>query len=81
MSSILWFIITLPTSVVIFYLKTTLLQMQVMLLTYNECNCSVVSSTKSVQADRKSFPFTSMRHQETQKSEDVPSWTIKVQQI
>ncbi|KAM6224040.1 lebercilin-like protein [Rhynchocyon petersi] len=29
-----------------------------------------VSSTKSVQADRKSFPFTSMRHQETQKSED-----------
>ncbi|XP_043330379.1 lebercilin-like protein isoform X1 [Cervus canadensis] len=40
-----------------------------------------VSSTKSVQADRKSFPFTSMRHQETQKSEDIPSWTTKVQQI
>ncbi|XP_006054810.3 lebercilin-like protein isoform X1 [Bubalus kerabau] len=36
-----------------------------------------VSSTKSVQADRKSFPFISMRHQETQKSEDVPSWTAK----
>ncbi|XP_040088313.1 lebercilin-like protein isoform X2 [Oryx dammah] len=36
-----------------------------------------VSSTKSVQADKKSFPFTSMRHQETQKSEDVPSWTTK----
>ncbi|XP_052491686.1 lebercilin-like protein [Budorcas taxicolor] len=36
-----------------------------------------VSSTKSVQADKKSFPFTSMRHQETQKSEDVPPWTTK----
>ncbi|KAB0345312.1 hypothetical protein FD754_022238, partial [Muntiacus muntjak] len=36
-----------------------------------------VSSTKSVQADRKSFPFASMRHQETQKLEDVPSWTTK----
>ncbi|XP_066891228.1 lebercilin-like protein isoform X2 [Kogia breviceps] len=36
-----------------------------------------VSSTKSVQADRKSVSFTSMRHQETQKSEDVPSLTTK----
>ncbi|XP_040339829.1 lebercilin-like protein isoform X3 [Herpailurus yagouaroundi] len=35
-----------------------------------------VSSTKSVQADR-SFLFTSMKHQETQKSEDVPSLTTK----
>ncbi|KAM9694673.1 lebercilin-like protein isoform 2-T2 [Trichechus inunguis] len=35
-----------------------------------------VSSTKSVQADRKSYSFTSMRHQETQKS-DVPSLTTK----
>ncbi|XP_007651731.1 lebercilin-like protein isoform X1 [Cricetulus griseus] len=35
-----------------------------------------VSSTKSVQADRKSLPFVNMRHQETQKS-DVPSWTAK----
>uniref|UniRef100_A0A8C8TYW6 Lebercilin-like protein n=1 Tax=Peromyscus maniculatus bairdii TaxID=230844 RepID=A0A8C8TYW6_PERMB len=33
-----------------------------------------VSSTKSVQADRKNF--VNMRHQETQKS-DVPSWTTK----
>ncbi|KAL6072509.1 hypothetical protein STEG23_030753, partial [Scotinomys teguina] len=33
-----------------------------------------VSSTKSVQADRKSF--VNMRHQETQKS-DIPSWTTK----
>ncbi|XP_076975165.1 lebercilin-like protein isoform X2 [Tamandua tetradactyla] len=37
-----------------------------------------VSSTKSVQADRKSFPFMSLRHQETQKSQDAPSLTIKV---
>ncbi|XP_032319422.1 LOW QUALITY PROTEIN: lebercilin-like protein [Camelus ferus] len=36
-----------------------------------------VSSTKSVQADRRSFSFTSVRHQETQKSEDVPSWATK----
>uniref|UniRef100_A0A8C6ENW5 Lebercilin-like protein n=1 Tax=Marmota marmota marmota TaxID=9994 RepID=A0A8C6ENW5_MARMA len=36
-----------------------------------------VSSTKSVQADRKSVSFTCMRHQETQKSEDVPSLTTK----
>uniref|UniRef100_A0A667H9U8 Lebercilin-like protein n=1 Tax=Lynx canadensis TaxID=61383 RepID=A0A667H9U8_LYNCA len=35
-----------------------------------------VSSTKSVQADR-SFLFTSMKHQETQKSEDIPSLTTK----
>ncbi|XP_032211141.1 lebercilin-like protein isoform X2 [Mustela erminea] len=35
-----------------------------------------VSSTKSVQADR-SFSLTSMKHQETQKSEDVPSLTAK----
>nr|XP_007966453.2 lebercilin-like protein isoform X2 [Chlorocebus sabaeus]XP_037840739.1 lebercilin-like protein isoform X2 [Chlorocebus sabaeus]XP_037840740.1 lebercilin-like protein isoform X2 [Chlorocebus sabaeus] len=35
-----------------------------------------VSSTKSVQADRKSLPFTSMRHQGTQKS-DVPPLTTK----
>ncbi|XP_004696978.1 lebercilin-like protein isoform X1 [Echinops telfairi] len=35
-----------------------------------------VSSTKSVQADRRSFPFTSMKHQETQKS-DVPLLTTK----
>uniref|UniRef100_A0A2K5EYX7 Lebercilin-like protein n=1 Tax=Aotus nancymaae TaxID=37293 RepID=A0A2K5EYX7_AOTNA len=33
-------------------------------------------STKSVQADRKSLPFTSMRHQATQKS-DVPPLTTK----
>ncbi|XP_035293097.1 lebercilin-like protein isoform X2 [Cricetulus griseus] len=38
-----------------------------------------VSSTKSVQADRKSLPFVNMRHQETQKS-DVPSWTAKIYQ-
>ncbi|KAK2491534.1 hypothetical protein MC885_021220, partial [Smutsia gigantea] len=36
-----------------------------------------VSSTKSVQADRKSFSFTSMRHRETPKSEDIPSLTTK----
>ncbi|XP_008582458.1 PREDICTED: lebercilin-like protein [Galeopterus variegatus] len=36
-----------------------------------------VSSTKSVQADRKSLSFTSVRHQETQKSEDVSSLTTK----
>ncbi|XP_004429671.1 PREDICTED: lebercilin-like protein [Ceratotherium simum simum] len=36
-----------------------------------------VFSTKSVQADRKSFSFSSMRHQETQKSEDGPSLTTK----
>uniref|UniRef100_A0A8C9P7N8 Lebercilin-like protein n=1 Tax=Spermophilus dauricus TaxID=99837 RepID=A0A8C9P7N8_SPEDA len=36
-----------------------------------------VSSTKSVQADRKSVSFTCMSHQETQKSEDVPSLTTK----
>uniref|UniRef100_G3UDY4 Lebercilin-like protein n=1 Tax=Loxodonta africana TaxID=9785 RepID=G3UDY4_LOXAF len=35
-----------------------------------------VSSTKSVQADRKSFSFMSMKHQETQKS-DVPRLTTK----
>ncbi|XP_007943753.1 lebercilin-like protein [Orycteropus afer afer] len=35
-----------------------------------------VSSTKSVQADRRSFSFISVRHQETQKS-DVPSLTTK----
>ncbi|XP_051047914.1 lebercilin-like protein [Phodopus roborovskii] len=35
-----------------------------------------VSSTKSVQADRKSLPFVNVRHQETQKS-DVPPWTTK----
>ncbi|XP_006870901.1 PREDICTED: lebercilin-like protein [Chrysochloris asiatica] len=35
-----------------------------------------VSSTKSVQADRKSFPLISMRHQETQKS-NVSSLTTK----
>ncbi|XP_055471359.1 lebercilin-like protein isoform X2 [Psammomys obesus] len=35
-----------------------------------------VSSTKSVQADRKSLPFVNIRHQETQKS-DVPPWTTK----
>nr|XP_054105127.1 lebercilin-like protein isoform X9 [Callithrix jacchus] len=34
-----------------------------------------VSSTKSVQADRKSLPFTSMRHQATQKSDDPPLTT------
>ncbi|EHA98067.1 Lebercilin-like protein [Heterocephalus glaber] len=39
-----------------------------------------VSSTKSVQADRKSLSFVSMRHQETQKSEDVPSLTTKIYQ-
>uniref|UniRef100_I3LGU6 Lebercilin-like protein n=1 Tax=Sus scrofa TaxID=9823 RepID=I3LGU6_PIG len=36
-----------------------------------------VSSTKSVQADRKSFSFPSVRHQGSQKSEDVPSWMTK----
>ncbi|XP_013360310.1 PREDICTED: lebercilin-like protein [Chinchilla lanigera] len=36
-----------------------------------------VSSTKSVQADRKSLSFISTRHQETQKSEDAPSLTTK----
>ncbi|XP_051689520.2 lebercilin-like protein isoform X2 [Oryctolagus cuniculus] len=36
-----------------------------------------VSSTKSVQADKKSLPSTSVRHQETQKSADVPSLTTK----
>ncbi|XP_070344994.1 lebercilin-like protein isoform X2 [Equus asinus] len=36
-----------------------------------------VSSTKSVQADRKSFSLSSVRHQETQKSEDSPSLTAK----
>ncbi|XP_021534942.2 lebercilin-like protein [Neomonachus schauinslandi] len=35
-----------------------------------------VSSTKSVQADR-SLSLTSMKHQETQKSEDAPSLTAK----
>ncbi|XP_006736464.1 lebercilin-like protein [Leptonychotes weddellii] len=35
-----------------------------------------VSSTKSVQADG-SFSLTSMKHQETQKSEDAPSLTVK----
>ncbi|XP_066219774.1 lebercilin-like protein [Saccopteryx leptura] len=36
-----------------------------------------VSSTKSVQADRKSISFASMRHQATQKSEDIPSLATK----
>lgn len=45
------------------------------------CACSVVSSTKSVQADRKSVSFTTVRHQETQKSEDVTRVTTKVQHI
>nr|XP_054105124.1 lebercilin-like protein isoform X6 [Callithrix jacchus] len=40
-----------------------------------ESTCSIVSSTKSVQADRKSLPFTSMRHQATQKSDDPPLTT------
>uniref|UniRef100_A0A8C5P1B0 Lebercilin-like protein n=1 Tax=Jaculus jaculus TaxID=51337 RepID=A0A8C5P1B0_JACJA len=35
--------------------------------------CKRISSTKSVQADRKSLPLISMRHQETQKS-----WTTKI---
>ncbi|XP_055471358.1 lebercilin-like protein isoform X1 [Psammomys obesus] len=39
-----------------------------------------VSSTKSVQADRKSLPFVNIRHQETQKS-DVPPWTTKGKKI
>ncbi|XP_044106843.1 lebercilin-like protein isoform X2 [Neovison vison] len=39
-------------------------------------DCPKVSSTKSVQADR-SFSLTSVKHQETQKSEDVPSLTAK----
>ncbi|XP_006146357.1 lebercilin-like protein [Tupaia chinensis] len=39
-----------------------------------------VSSTKSVQADRKSLLFISMRHQGTQKSEDVLSLTTKGKQ-
>ncbi|XP_048202172.1 lebercilin-like protein isoform X2 [Perognathus longimembris pacificus] len=37
------------------------------------------SSTKSVQADRKSLSFTSMRHQETQKSEDFLPLKTKLQ--
>ncbi|XP_028007693.2 lebercilin-like protein isoform X1 [Eptesicus fuscus] len=37
----------------------------------------IVSSTKSVQTDRKSVPFTSTRQQGTQKSEDVPSLMTK----
>ncbi|KAM5275616.1 lebercilin-like protein isoform 1-T4 [Hipposideros larvatus] len=36
-----------------------------------------VSSTKSVQADRKSVSLTTMRHQETQKSENGPCLTTK----
>ncbi|XP_047419081.1 lebercilin-like protein isoform X5 [Sciurus carolinensis] len=36
-----------------------------------------VSSTKSVQADRKSVSFTCVSHQETQKSEDIPPLTTK----
>ncbi|XP_010634909.1 lebercilin-like protein [Fukomys damarensis] len=40
-----------------------------------------VSSTKSVQADRKSLSFISVRHQETQKSEDVPSLTTKGKKV
>ncbi|KAF6119443.1 lebercilin LCA5 like [Phyllostomus discolor] len=36
-----------------------------------------VSSTKSVQADRTGAPATSVRHQETQKSEDAPTWMTK----
>ncbi|XP_036099238.1 lebercilin-like protein isoform X1 [Molossus molossus] len=35
------------------------------------------SSTKSVQADGKSISLICMRHQETQKSEDIPPLTIK----
>lgn len=51
-----------------------------MYVSYIKCVCSVVSSTKSVQADRKSVLFTTMRHQETQKPEDGPCLTTKVQQ-
>uniref|UniRef100_H0W741 Lebercilin-like protein n=1 Tax=Cavia porcellus TaxID=10141 RepID=H0W741_CAVPO len=40
-----------------------------------------VSSTKSVQADRKSLLLINVRHQETQKSEDVPSLTTKGKKI
>ncbi|KAM6162790.1 lebercilin-like protein [Erethizon dorsatum] len=40
-----------------------------------------VSSTKSVQADRKSLSLISVRHQETQKSEDVPSLTTKGKKV
>ncbi|XP_045396643.1 lebercilin-like protein isoform X2 [Lemur catta] len=44
---------------------------------YDKEDYPKVSSTKSVQADRKSLSFISMRHQETQKSDDVPSLTTK----
>ncbi|XP_012882858.1 PREDICTED: lebercilin-like protein isoform X1 [Dipodomys ordii] len=37
------------------------------------------SSTKSVQADRKSLSFTIMRHKETQKSDDFPPLKTKLQ--
>ncbi|XP_004631991.1 lebercilin-like protein [Octodon degus] len=40
-----------------------------------------VSSTKSVQADRKSLSFINMRHQETQKSQEVPALTTKGKKI
>ncbi|KAM5281189.1 lebercilin-like protein [Ctenodactylus gundi] len=40
-----------------------------------------VSSTKSVQADRKCLSLTSVRHQETQKSEDIPPLVTKVRQL
>ncbi|XP_059542461.1 lebercilin-like protein isoform X3 [Myotis daubentonii] len=41
----------------------------------------IVSSTKSVQTDRKNVPFTSTRQQGTQKSEDVPSLPTKSKKI
>ncbi|XP_023620810.1 lebercilin-like protein isoform X1 [Myotis lucifugus] len=41
----------------------------------------IVSSTKSVQTDRKNVPFTSTRQQGTQKSEDVPSLMTKSKKI
>ncbi|XP_075856239.1 lebercilin-like protein isoform X3 [Microcebus murinus] len=44
---------------------------------YDKEDYPKVSSTKSVQADRKSSSFVSMRNQETQKSDDVPSLTTK----
>ncbi|XP_053420699.1 lebercilin-like protein [Nycticebus coucang] len=44
---------------------------------YDKEDYPKVSSTKSVQADRKSLSFTNMRHQETQKSDDIPCLTTK----
>ncbi|XP_003800696.1 lebercilin-like protein [Otolemur garnettii] len=44
---------------------------------YDKEDYPKVSSTKSVQADRKILSFTNMRHQETQKSDDVPCLTTK----